>query len=141
MWEAPERMLESHDWDGISEWETAYWVDGPGQPADRVDPAIRGRVHDWILSNYRAEKEEGKPEPLDPPAWQRLDQLRVPLLVIVGTLDDAGTVESCRQLAARVPGARLEVFEGAAHMTNLEQPDRFNQVLRGFLDAVAVPTR
>ena len=31
--------------------------------------------------------------------------------------------------------ARLEVFEGAAHMVNLEQPDRFNRVLREFLDA------
>jgi pimeloyl-ACP methyl ester carboxylesterase len=40
-----------------------------------------------------------------------------------------------RHLAASVPGSRLEVFEGAAHMLNLEQPERFNRVLREFLDA------
>jgi len=136
-WDAPDRMVEQKDWDAVAEWETAYWVDGPGQPANRVDPAIRARVHAWILDNYGAEKEEGTPQPMDPPAWGRLGDLRVPLLVIIGTLDDPGTSESCRQLAARVPGARLEVLEGAAHMMNLEQPERFNQLLREFLDSAS----
>jgi pimeloyl-ACP methyl ester carboxylesterase len=41
-----------------------------------------------------------------------------------------------RHLAASVPGARLEVFEGSAHMLNLEQPERFTSVLRDFLASV-----
>jgi len=133
VFEAPDRMLEAKDWEGISEWETAYWADGPGQPAGRADPAIRAKVHDWILTNYRAEKEEGIPQVLDPPAVGRLGDLRAPLLVILGTLDEPGTQESMRHLAESVPGARLEVFEGAAHMLNLEQPDRFDALLRDFL--------
>ena len=132
--EEPERFLEAKDWEALSDWETAYWADGPGQPADRVDPAVRARVHDWILTTYQAEKEEGQPQRLDPPAVGRLGELRAPLLVMLGTLDDAGTTESMRHLADAVPGARLEVFEGSAHMLNLEQPDRFNALLRGFLD-------
>jgi pimeloyl-ACP methyl ester carboxylesterase len=55
---------------------------------------------------------------------------------MVGTLDDAGTQESMRHFAAAVPGSRIETFEGAAHMINLEQPDRFNAVLREFLENV-----
>ena len=133
VFEAPDRMLEAKDWEGISEWETAYWADGPGQPGGRADPAIRAKVHDWILTNYRAEKEEGIPQVLDPPAVGRLGGLRAPLLVILGTLDEPGTQESMRHLAESVPGARLEVFEGAAHMLNLEQPDRFDALLRDFL--------
>jgi pimeloyl-ACP methyl ester carboxylesterase len=136
-WAEPERLEEARDWEALADWETRYWVDGPGQPADRVDPTIRTRVHDWILETYRAEKTNGTPQPLDPPAWERLDQLRVPVLAIVGTVDDPGTIDSMRQLASRVPGTRLEVFEGAAHMLNLEQPDRFNEVLREFLDGLA----
>ena len=54
---------------------------------------------------------------------------------MVGTLDDPGTVESMHHLASEVPAARLEVFEGAAHMLNLEQPERFTSVLHEFLDA------
>jgi 3-oxoadipate enol-lactonase len=134
-WDEVEARTEAHDWDYVADWETRYWADGPGQPEDRVDADVRAGVHDWILSNYRAEKEEGIPQPLDPPANDRLGGLRAPLLVILGDLDDPGTQASCRHLAATVPGARLEVFEGAAHMVNLEQPDRFNRLLREFLDA------
>jgi 3-oxoadipate enol-lactonase len=134
-WDEVEARTEAHDWDYVADWETRYWGDGPGQPADRLDADVRARVHDWILSNYRAEKEEGIPQPLDPPANDRLGGLRAPLLVILGDLDDLGTQLSCRHLAATVPGARLEVFEGAAHMVNLEQPDRFNRLLRDFLNA------
>jgi len=124
-----EAWLEAKDWKSLSEWETAYWADGPGQAKDRVDPALRARVHDWILTNYQAEKEEGQPRRLDPPAVGRLGELRAPLLVMLGTLDEPGTSESMRHLAAAVPGARLEVFE-AAHLINLEHPERFNALLR-----------
>jgi len=134
--EEPERLLEAKDWEGISEWETAYWADGPGQPKGRVDPAVRAKVHDWILTNYQAEKTEGTPQPLDPPAVGRLDELKVPLLAMAGTLDEAGTTESMRHLVETVPGARLEIFEGSAHMLNLEQPEHFNSVLREFLEGV-----
>jgi pimeloyl-ACP methyl ester carboxylesterase len=137
VFEEPEAAWNAKDWDAISNWETKYWVDGPGQPEDRVDPGLRRTVHGWILENYRAEKEEGTPQPLDPPANARLRDLRVPLLVMVGTLDEAGTQAHCRYLADAVPGARLETFDGAAHMLNLEQPQRFNALLRGFLDEVA----
>lgn len=139
VFEEPEKLWEAKDWEGISEWETAYWADGPGQPKDRVDPALRARVHDWILTNYQAQKEEGTPQPLDPPAVGRLSELKAPTLVIIGTLDDPGTQESCRRLAEVVPGARLEVFEGAAHMLNLEQPGRFNALLREFFSEAPGP--
>jgi 3-oxoadipate enol-lactonase len=134
IWEEPERLQEAKDWPALAEWETRYWADGPGQSADRA-PAVRTRVHDWVLENYEAEKQEGEPQPLQPPAVERLGDLRVPLLVLLGTLDDPGTTESMRQLASRVPGARLEAFE-TAHLINLEEPERFNRVLREFLDSV-----
>ena len=135
-WAEPERYLEARDWPAISDWETRFWADGPGQPPDRVDPEVRAKVHDWILTNYQAEKVEGTPQPLQPPAVERLRDLRAPLLVMVGTLDEPATTESCRHLAAVVPGARLEEFE-SAHMINLEHPERFNDVLRSFLESVA----
>jgi 3-oxoadipate enol-lactonase len=136
LFEEAERRWEVKDWDWLTAFETAYWVDGPGQSPDRVDPTIRRLVEDWIGSNYRAEKTEGRPQPLDPPAVDRLDVIDVPVLVMVGDLDEPGTVQSCRHLAANVADGRLELFEGTAHMFNLEQPERFNEVLLGFLGAV-----
>lgn len=133
--EEAERLWEAKDWEALSDWEADYWANGPGQPADRV-PKIRAKVHAWVLENYRAEKEEGRPIVLDPPAAGRLDELKVPLLVMIGTLDEPGTQASMRHLAGAVPHARLEVFEGVAHMINLEQPERFNALLREFLEGV-----
>ena len=129
-----DRLESAKDWERLADWEADFWVDGPGQPRGRADPAIRARVHDWILTNYRAEKEEGQPIVLDPPANERLGELRAPLLVMLGSLDEPGTSDAMRHLAESVPGARLEEFE-SSHMINLEQPDRFNRVLREFLDA------
>ena len=131
-WEAVDAMVEAKDWEAVSDWETAFWADGPGQSADRV-PDVHRRVREWVLANYRAEKVEGQPIVLDPPAEARLGDLRAPLLVMLGTLDEPATVDSMRHLAGRVPGARLEEFE-SAHMVNLEHPGRFNRVLRAFLD-------
>ncbi len=133
IWDAAEAMYVAKNWEGLANFETAYWADGPGQAPDRV-PALRAKIHEWVLTTYRAEKEEGSPQPLDPPAEQRLGELGAPLLVVVGTLDDPGTVDSMRHLAASVPGARLEELE-TAHMINLEEPDRFNALLREHLAA------
>lgn len=128
-----ERHEKAHDWEWLSDFETRFWVNGPGQPADRVDSAIRDRVHDWILTTYQAEKNEGKPQGMQPPANERLSQLHVPTLVMIGDLDEASTQQSCRHLAEEVPGARFELFEGAAHMLNLEQPDKFSRLVLDFL--------
>ena len=35
--------------------------------------------------------------------------------------------------AAHIPGARFELFEGVAHMVNLEQPERFTRLVLDFL--------
>lgn len=137
IFEQPEKWWEAKDWERLAEWETNYWVEGPTESPGRVDPALRALVHDWILTNYQAEKEEGKPQVLDPPAVGRLSELRLPVLVLYGTLDDAGTSESMRHLAGIVPGARVEAFEGTAHMLNLEQPEKFNGLLRQFLDGAS----
>jgi pimeloyl-ACP methyl ester carboxylesterase len=134
--EEMERLWETHAWDELAELETRVWVDGWGQPASRLDPALRARVHDWILSNYRSAKEEGIPQPLVPPAAERFGDVGVPVLVIVGGLDEPATAANGRTIAARIPGARLVEFAEAAHMVQLEEPRRFSAVVLGFLREV-----
>jgi 3-oxoadipate enol-lactonase len=135
-WGEMERLWEAKDWQALAELETRVFVDGWGQPTERVDPALRRRVHDWILETYREEKSEGQPQPLDPPAAGRLGELSLPVLVMLGTADEPGAVAAGRHLAASVAGARLEEFEGVAHMIQLEQPERFNRLVLEFLASV-----
>jgi pimeloyl-ACP methyl ester carboxylesterase len=135
-WDEMEQLWTEKEWDRLAELETRVWVDGWGQPSTRVDPDLRRTVHDWILSTYRQEKVEGKPQRLDPPAIERLDQVDVPTLVMVGAVDAPAEVEAGHHLAGSVTDARLVEFPGVAHMIHLEEPERFNQVVLEFLDEV-----
>lgn len=65
-----------------------------------------------------------------------LEGLRVPTLVVVGEDDVLTPVEESRRMAAVIPGARLEIIPGAGHLSNLEQPARFNAVLTQFLEGL-----
>jgi pimeloyl-ACP methyl ester carboxylesterase len=60
-----------------------------------------------------------------------------PLWIAVGDIDPFLPLEEAREIVATAPNGRLEVFEGAGHFTNMEQPERFNELLREFLQAVA----
>ena len=71
---------------------------------------------------------------LETPADMReqLARLAAPVLVIAGD-QDAASLPAARELAAGLPGARLEVVAGAGHVVNLAQPERVNALLREFL--------
>lgn len=62
-----------------------------------------------------------------------LPRIAVPTLVILGDQDEPFVAPS-RYMAAKIPGARLEVIEGAGHAANLDRPEPFNRALRTFLD-------
>lgn len=71
----------------------------------------------------------------------QLGQLAVPTLVVVGE-EDALFLPSCRQLAATIPGARLQVIAGAGHNPQHEAPEAWESAVLSFLTEVAtVPDR
>ena len=62
-----------------------------------------------------------------------IEAIRAPTLVIAGDEDQMYPPSIARDLARRIPGAELVMIEGAGHLPNLEQPERFNQILADFL--------
>lgn len=64
-----------------------------------------------------------------------LEAVRVPTLVMVGADDTYTPVEEARLIHGLVTGSSLDVIDDAAHLPNLEQPERFNAALLAFLDA------
>ena len=70
------------------------------------------------------------------PLWDQLRDLRVPTLVVAGALD-AKFVALGERLAATIPGADLEIVDGAGHTVHLERPDAFLDVLVPWLDGHA----
>ncbi len=62
-----------------------------------------------------------------------LSKISVPTLVIVGEQDSVTPVENAQFMAARIPGAHLEVVPGAGHLSCMENPSSFNESLLQFL--------
>jgi pimeloyl-ACP methyl ester carboxylesterase len=57
----------------------------------------------------------------------------VPVLIVWGARDPIIPVRHGEDAHAALPGSALEIFEGAGHMPQLEQPGRFIAVLERFL--------
>jgi proline iminopeptidase len=67
--------------------------------------------------------------------WDVLDRLReiaLPTLVLAGRFDECAP-EHMWEMHQRVDGSRFELFESSAHMPFIEEPHRFDQVMRDFL--------
>jgi pimeloyl-ACP methyl ester carboxylesterase len=62
-----------------------------------------------------------------------IEQIRVPTLVIAGDEDRVLPPALTRDMTRRIPGAELVMMEGIGHFPNLEQPERFNEIVLPFL--------
>ncbi len=59
-----------------------------------------------------------------------------PTLIVVGDEDTLTPVAEAEALRAGIRGARLEIIDGAGHLSNLEQPEKFNSVLIDFINSL-----
>lgn len=64
-----------------------------------------------------------------------LPQLKVPTLLIWGSLDARSPMYVAEQFKQAIPDAQLVVIEGAGHVSNLERPDEFTDAIRQFCSA------
>ena len=94
LWAQMEALEEGRDWDPLVELETKLWVDGFGEPEDRVDPEVRRKMIQWNLENYLADQQANQPIQPKSPAAEHLDVLTMPTLFMWGTLDELGVLRS-----------------------------------------------
>lgn len=66
--------------------------------------------------------------------WGRLQEISSPTLLVWGERDYF-PVAYARQAALEMPAARLEVLPGTGHLSYLEDPNAFNEVLGGWIQA------
>jgi pimeloyl-ACP methyl ester carboxylesterase len=107
------------------------WVDGT---RDRSDPAVRARVAEMNARNLARAIAENQTEAgwLDPPAIDRLGEIRAPTLIIAGESDQPRILQIADRLEEGIADARKVVMPGA-HMLNLEHPDELNRLIADFL--------
>lgn len=114
---AREDALRTLEEGGLEAWApNAPAAPPPGRTVDEVQRAIRAlrdrRDHTDVARSF------------DGPLW-----------VAVGDEDPFTPLEEAREIVATAQNGRLEVFEQTGHFPNRDQPERFNQLLREFLQA------
>ena len=123
-------------------------------PALAPDVALRRFVENALAPATVAERpdlvervyERRLQHPPDPAGWQaqaaagatfdafdRLGAIQAPTLVLHGTEDGVVDPRNAPLLAERIPGARLELFDGAGHLLFWEQRERFVRAVSEFL--------
>ena len=117
----------------IADIDVRVWVDGPGQPPDRVPAAVRDQVREMDVGSYAPGRETGDLIRLSPPAVERLSELRCPVLAVAGLLDASEVAATARHLEANAPNARAEIWPHVAHMIGMEVPDELAAEIVEFL--------
>ncbi len=137
MFEGLNEAFEKHDIARAVEVSLELWTDGPGRLPKQAAPDVRERVREMTTHNWNRPDDEAQaetpPVPLEPPAIQRLSQISVPTLVILGELDAPNPLTT---LVAEIPGAKKVVMAETAHHPFMEKPAEFNQTVLDFLESL-----
>ena len=137
-WRETNAKVESGDISGAVEVETRRWVDGPHRAPNIVDSTVRDRVTRMNTAIFAQldEIEAADERELDPPIVERLDEISVPTLIVVGELDQPDAIASANVLASGIGNARLQTMTGVAHLPSMERPHEFNQIVRAFISTL-----
>ncbi len=64
----------------------------------------------------------------------QLPSIGVPTLLIAGSEDRVAPANVMERMAQKIPGAEFVQLQGCGHLGPMDQPDAFNEALRGFLE-------
>ncbi len=135
--EVENEALEHGDLAKATELNLKMWVDGPNRTIEEVRDKMREQVREMqmnIFSQPEVDKVEEKE--LSPPAVDRLQELAMPLLIIIGDNDVKEFQMISNFIAKSVKKVKKFVISEAAHLPNMEKPDKFNRIVIDFLSDI-----
>jgi pimeloyl-ACP methyl ester carboxylesterase len=125
---------EVGDLDSVNRLEAHVWLDGPLVPEGRVGGAVRELFLEMnglaIAAIDPGDDDSGVR------AWDRLSEITVPTLVLVGEHDLLEIREGCAHAARQMPDARLVELPGVAHLPHLENDARTLAEIAAFVTAL-----
>jgi pimeloyl-ACP methyl ester carboxylesterase len=132
-----EKAYESGDLDLLAEIETQIWFDGMGRTPEQVNPTKRKLLYEMNrLALSHEVKGLGKRLPnTGIPAFDRLESLNIPVLIIVGSHDTPYILAAADYIKEKVKLANNIIIEDAAHLPNMDQPQEFQRVVERFLSS------
>ena len=112
-------------------------LDPETQVAKLVSEKAQPGARDQVLASLRALRRESYLKTVEASTAQDvsapIENIQAPTLVVTSDDDHVYTPDIARDMAKRIPGAELAMIEGAGHLSNVDQPERFNEVVLRFL--------
>jgi len=135
--DAERSAMSRDDMDEAVEANLTWWVDGPDRDDSAVDPTVRDLVRRMqrLAFELTADWDDVEEKELDPPALDRLSEIRVPTLVLVGAHDLDAIQQTAERVTRGIPGARRVDWPDTAHLPSMERPADFLALLLDWLTA------
>ncbi|MEW9572637.1 alpha/beta fold hydrolase [Rhodanobacter sp. Si-c] len=132
------QALGTYDVPGMIDSSLRAFTDGPLRASADVDPGVRRRTEAMTALQFRLEPNYWRHAAQDqrtpqPSALDRLDELAVPALLMVGGEDQPEVQELSARLADGIRHAQLLVVQGAGHHANMEAPEAVLAEIRRWL--------
>lgn len=131
-----EKAEQAGDLALVNELEIQVWVDGQGRTAEQVNPKVRELALDMNRIALETPQDLGREIALEPAAVNRLSEIQVPTLVIIGDIDTDWSIACSDFLAENIPNAKKVVMNDVAHLPNMEKPEEFNGHVLEFLNQI-----
>ena len=131
-----EAAFEAGDAERVAEIDMRIWFDGYGRGSDQLDREARQKAYDMALQVTKHELGgvgTHVRKAFDIAPAQRLGELRMPALVIVGEYDLPFLLRAADVLCDEMPNAEPVTMKNAAHLPNLEHPQLFVEIVAEFL--------
>ncbi len=119
----------------VAELETQIWFDGD-RATNTVNQEMRKLAYDMnlIALNHDAKGLGEKLPNSETPAVDRLAEIRIPVLTVIGDNDIPYMRAAADYLLGKLSNIRKLTIENAGHLPNLDQPDDFERILVEFIE-------
>jgi pimeloyl-ACP methyl ester carboxylesterase len=129
--------LQQKDIASAVETTVRFLSDGPRRTPEQMSTQARVRITEMSTQHIHRHgdlfADQQHMLPLEPPAINRLAEVKVPTLIVVGDEDAPHILEVADILEQGIASAKKVIIPGTAHHLNMEKPEEFNRVVLDFL--------
>jgi pimeloyl-ACP methyl ester carboxylesterase len=131
--DASDEAWERGDLDEVNRLDARVWLDGPLA----VEGRVGGEARELFLemNTIALHAEEPGEERSDVEAWDRLGEIAVPTLLMIGDLDLHYLKDYVAHAETAIPNARVVELPGVAHLPHLEDDELTLREIAGFVTA------